>query len=68
MKTKPFRLAGRTFRNAVGRWIKIEWTHGDLISYNQSESVQWAGGRLRCSRKKMRSILEAGNYKPIAES
>jgi hypothetical protein len=59
---RPLRLSGKTFTNPKGDWIKIEWVHGNDISYNCSGSCQWVGGRLRCSRSKMRAILEAGNY------
>jgi hypothetical protein len=62
MKAKPFRLANRTFHNSTGGWIRIEWVHGNDISYNCSGSVQWGGGRLRCSRSKMIRLLTTAGY------
>lgn len=55
---RPLRLSGKTFTNPKGDWIKIEWVSGNDISYNCSGSCQWAGGRLRCSRAKIKAILD----------
>ena len=59
---RPLRLSGKTFTHPDGNWIKIEDAYGDSIRYNCSGSIQWSGGRLRCSRSKMKKLLIDGGY------
>jgi len=59
---RHLRLAGKTFKNTKGDWIKIEWVCGDLVSYNCSGSMQRVGGRLKCSRHKMKILLRDAGY------
>ena len=55
------RIAGKTFRRGK-KWIKVEWVHGNTVSYNSSGAVQWAGGRCTCSRSKFTKMIERAGF------
>ena len=42
--------------------MKVEWVCGNTISYNVSGSMQWVGGRLKCTRDKFKKMVREGNY------
>lgn len=59
---KKLRLyEGRIFRKGK-KWIKVESNFGGIISYNSSGTIQWAGGRCKCSRYKFIKMLKVAGY------
>ena len=42
--------------------MKVEWVCENTISYNVSGSMQWVGGRLKCTRDKFKKMVREGNY------